>query len=136
MGIYGTSTFYQGSPQTPLAHPRPSVSSCSTSGATTAVAAAVPTQLSNLNPPNTTATDPGLSIHSSTPKGPASSTSGASASSGVRPLATTASFPPGGHPGPNTNANTSMSGASRLRCQASVVILLTVVGIVIGGLEV
>ncbi|PPQ70396.1 hypothetical protein CVT24_013134, partial [Panaeolus cyanescens] len=137
MGIYGTSTFYQGSPQTPLAHPRPSISSCSALGTTAVAAGPIPTPLSNLNPSNTTGTDQNMGTHNSTSKGLASVTmNGAGASSGPRPVATGAVTHPGGFPGPNTLPNTSVNAASSLSRHAGIVVLFSVVFIVVGGLEV
>ncbi|OSD05160.1 hypothetical protein PYCCODRAFT_1450700 [Trametes coccinea BRFM310] len=97
MGVYGTSTFHQGDPSTPSAHPAPSTSSCTTTSTiSNGVAAA-----------NASGSGSSSGSASATTTGSTSATNSASGSTGSRTGSTTPSATGG------SSNNTNAAGALR-----------------------
>ncbi|CDO71123.1 hypothetical protein BN946_scf184844.g127 [Trametes cinnabarina] len=93
MGVYGTSTFHQGDPSTPPAHPAPSTSSCTTTSTiSNGVAAANASGSgSSSGSVSATTTNSASATNSASVSGSSSPSSGGASASGSGPVETTAS---------------------------------------------
>jgi len=83
MGVYGGSTFFQGEPNTPPAHPAPPTSNCATTSSI-GNAIAVPTNSTTLSGAQTTTTNPAAGKSSTSSSSGAANTSKPNAALAVR----------------------------------------------------